>query len=332
MTRRATVIGCGGFGTAIALVLHENGHEVHMWGHNHDNVERMVADRVNERYLPDVALPEDLDITSNAEEAIGGSRLIVSAVPTRFLRPVMDEFRDLMPSRVPIISLTKGIETDTLMRPSEVLEEYFPQNTVSVLTGPSHAEEVARRIPSSVVIADENRERARRLQKLVSTNRFRVYANTDPIGAELAGALKNVTAIAAGVCDGLGFGDNTKAALVTRGLVEMVRLAAKLGAKKETFAGLAGIGDLITTAFSKHGRNRWVGQRLGEGMPLDHILRETTKVAEGVETSKAVLTLARRHRVEMPIAREVFEVLFEDKNPGEALESLMSRSFKTENW
>jgi glycerol-3-phosphate dehydrogenase (NAD(P)+) len=244
----------------------------------------------------------------------------------------MEDFRELLGARVPIISVTKGIEPESLLRPTQILSEFFPENSISILSGPSHAEEVARRIPSSVVVADESRERAKRLQKYMNTTRFRVYANTDPLGVELAAALKNVIAIAAGICDGLGFGDNTKSALVTRGLVEIVRLASPLGAKKETFAGLAGVGDLITTAFSRHGRNRWVGQRLGEGLSIDQVLRETTKVAEGVETSRACLSLARKHRVEMPIAREVYEILFEGKDPRQALESLMSRSSKTETW
>ncbi|HMS16187.1 MAG TPA: NAD(P)H-dependent glycerol-3-phosphate dehydrogenase [Planctomycetota bacterium] len=332
MNRIVTVIGCGGFGTAIALVLRENGHEVRMWGHDKENVARMQRDHVNQRYLDDVPIPEDVLITTEPQEAVEHSRLVVSAVPTRHLRSVMESFRDQLSGRVPIISVTKGIEPETLLRPSQILEEFFPNHTISILSGPSHAEEVARRIPSSVVVADESRERAKRLQKFLNTSRFRVYANTDPVGVELAGALKNVIAIAAGICDGLGFGDNTKSALVTRGLVEIVRLATRLGAKKETFAGLAGVGDLITTSFSRHGRNRWVGQRLGEGIPIEQVLRETTKVAEGVETSRACLTLARRHRVEMPIAREVYEILFEGKNPREALESLMSRSSKTESW
>lgn len=332
MSRTITVIGCGGFGTAMALVLRENGHSVRMWGHDEANVERMNATRVNERYLEDVPLPGDILVTHDAALAAEDSRVAVSAVPTRHLRPVMEVFRDILPARAPIISLTKGIEPDTLKRPSEILGEFFPQHTVSVLTGPSHAEEVARRIPTSVVIADKSRERAKRLQKILNTSRFRVYANTDPVGAELAGALKNVIAIAAGICDGLGFGDNTKSALVTRGLVEIVRLAARMGARKETFAGLAGVGDLITTSFSRHGRNRRVGQRVGEGIPIDQVLRESTKVAEGVETSRACLALARRHRVEMPISREVYEILFEGKDPRSALESLMNRSSKTESW
>jgi glycerol-3-phosphate dehydrogenase (NAD(P)+) len=303
-----------------------------MWGHDPANVERMNRDHVNARYLDDVPIPEDLLITTDHAEAVEGTRLVVSAVPTRHIRSVMEDFRELLGARVPIISVTKGIEPESLLRPTQILSEFFPENSISILSGPSHAEEVARRIPSSVVVADESRERAKRLQKYMNTTRFRVYANTDPLGVELAAALKNVIAIAAGICDGLGFGDNTKSALVTRGLVEIVRLASRLGAKKETFAGLAGVGDLITTAFSRHGRNRWVGQRLGEGLSIDQVLRETTKVAEGVETSRACLSLARKHRVEMPIAREVYEILFEGKDPRQALESLMSRSSKTETW
>ncbi|MAG58731.1 MAG: glycerol-3-phosphate dehydrogenase [Planctomycetes bacterium] len=328
----ATVIGAGGWGTAVALLLHETGHEVRIWGHDPVNLERMGRERENAKYLKDVALPDDLILTTDHEAAVKSAKLIVSGVPTRHLREVMEPFRGLLPRDVPIVSLTKGIEVETLKRPSQVLREIFAGHAVGILSGPSHAEEVARRIPSSVVIAASGRERARQLQRRFTTERFRVYANVDPVGVELAGALKNVIAIAAGVCDGLGFGDNTKSALVTRGLVEMVRLGSKLGARKQTFAGLAGMGDLITTAFSPHGRNRHVGQRLGEGQPLDRILRETEKVAEGVYTTKAVMTLARRHRVDMPITLEVHDVLFEGKDAAAALQSLMTRSSKAESW
>jgi len=329
---RAVVIGAGGWGTALALVLMETGHEVSIWGNDAANVDRINRDRENTKYLKDVPLPPELVVTADREEAMHKARLVVSATPTRWLREVMMSFQGLLPARVPIVSVTKGIEVSTLKRPSQVLHQLFPRSTVSILSGPSHAEEVARRIPSSVVIASRTREIARRNQRRFTTERFRVYANTDPVGVELAGALKNVIAIAAGACDGLGFGDNTKSALVTRGIVEMVRLATKMGARKQTFAGLAGVGDLITTAFSPHGRNRHVGQRLGEGQPLERILRETEQVAEGIETTRAVIKLARKHRVDMPISREVSNILFHGKDAAEALQSLMTRSTKTEAW
>lgn len=329
---KIAVVGAGGWGTAVAMLLVENGHDVAMWGHDAANIERMRRDGVNAKYLKDVPLPASLKLTSDCQEAVHGARVLVSGIPTRWLRQTLEPFKPVVPARIPIVSLTKGIEPDTLKRPTQIIREVLPQRAVAILSGPSHAEEVARRIPSSVVVGASARDLARRMQRLFTTERFRVYANTDPLGVELGGALKNVIAIAAGVCDGLGFGDNTKSALVTRGLVEMVRLAAKLGARKQTFAGLAGMGDLITTSFSRHGRNRHVGERLGRGQPLERILRETQKVAEGVGTTQAVIKLARKVRVDMPIAREVHDMLFEGKDAQVALQSLMTRSSKTESW
>lgn len=332
MSPRVTVIGSGGWGTAVALVLLENGLEVTMWGHDKAYLGRMERDRENTKFLPGIPFPPELRLEGDAAAAVKGARVIVNGVPTAFLRSVFEDFRGLLPGRVPIVSLTKGIEVETLLRPSQVLREIFPGHPVAILSGPSHAEEVARRIPASVVLAARSATLAKRLQKQFTTERFRVYTNTDPVGVELGGALKNVIALAAGVCDGLGFGDNTKSALVARGLVEMSRLAVKMGARKQTFSGLAGLGDLITTAFSRHGRNRAVGEKLGQGIPLERILRETEKVAEGVHTTKAVMKLARKHAVEMPICREVHEILFAGKDPGEALASLMSRRARSEAW
>jgi len=329
---KVAVIGAGGWGTAVAMLLVENGHEVTMWGHDSANIERMQRTGENKKYLNDVPLPSNLALTADPEEAVQRAKVVVSGVPTRWLRETLLPFKGLIPKRAPFVSLTKGIEEETLLRPSQVIRATIPGHPSAILSGPSHAEEVARRIPSSVVIAASSRDLARRMQRLFSTERFRVYANTDPVGVELAGALKNVIAIAAGVCDGLGFGDNTKSALVTRGLVEMSRLSTKLGAKKQTFAGLAGMGDLITTAFSPHGRNRAVGEKLGQGQTLERIARGSAKVAEGVGTTRGAITLARKHRVEMPIALQVHDMLFADKDPQDALAQLMTRSSKTETW
>jgi len=314
------------------MVLVENGHKVTMWGHDAANIRRMERDRENAKYLPDVQLPSELELTSDQQATVSGARVVVSSVPTRWLEETLLPFKPFVVPTATVVSLTKGIAPEKLERPSQIIRRVLPRRPVAILSGPSHAEEVARRIPSSVVVAASARDLGRKMQRLFTTERFRVYANTDPLGVELGGALKNVIAIAAGVCDGLGFGDNTKSALVTRGLVEMVRLASKLGAKKQTFAGLAGMGDLITTAFSPHGRNRAVGQRLGEGQTLQRIMRETEKVAEGVGTTQAVMKLARKHRVDMPIAREVHDMLFEGKDAQKALRSLMTRSSKTESW
>lgn len=327
---KVTVVGDGGFGTAIALVLLEKQQDVTIWGRNPDYVAELKARRENVRYLKGVKLPKALKLTADPEEALAGAAVVVNAVPTQFVREIFGRVGAHVPARAQLLSLSKGIEVGTLLRPSQILFELLPKRAVAVLSGPSHAEEVARRFPASVVVAARSHPLARKFQNALATSRFRVYTNVDPAGVELAGALKNVVAIAAGVCDGLGFGDNAKAALVTRGLVEIARLAQKLGARRTTFSGLAGMGDLVTTAFSRHGRNRAVGEQLGKGRKLAEILGRMQMVAEGVETTRSVLALARRHRVDMPIAREVHEILFEDKSPLDALGSLMTRSIKTE--
>ncbi len=330
MSAKYAVIGNGGWGTAVGLLLLERGHPVTIWGHDADYVDVVRTKRENVKYLPGVSLPRDLVFTHDRDEALNKAAVIINAVPTQWVRGVFGDFQGVVRPKQLILSLSKGIEIGTLLRPSQVLRELFPRNTIAVLSGPSHAEEVARHSPASVVIATRSHPIARKLQNALTTPRFRVYTNVDPAGVELGGALKNVIAIAAGICDGLGFGDNTKAALVTRGLVEISRLARKMGAKPNTMQGLAGMGDLITSAFSRHGRNRFVGERLGKGVSLQKILGDMEMVAEGVPTTKSTLALARRHRVDMPIVREVYEILFEEKPPLEALTSLMTRSTKTE--
>lgn len=328
---RVAVIGNGGFGTAMALLLLENRFDVTIWGHDEDYVDRVREERENRRYLPGVLLPEGLQFTHSPEEALEDASLVVIAVPTAWLRETLEGFRGLLPRGAPLVSLVKGIEPRTLLRPSQVLREVFPGRPVAVISGPSHAEEVARRVPSSVVAAAASRDFTRRLQKAFGTPHFRVYSNPDPVGVELGGALKNVIAIAAGLVEGLGYGDNTKAALVTRGIVEMRRLAMRMGAKGSTFFGLAGIGDLITTSFSAHGRNRSVGLGLASGRSLQEVLDSMNGVSEGVNTARSVVTLARRHRVEMPICTEVHAILFEGKAPRDALRDLMTRSSKSED-
>jgi glycerol-3-phosphate dehydrogenase (NAD(P)+) len=327
---KIVVVGDGGFGTAIALVLHEKQHEVTLWGRNPEYVAEIAQRRENTRYLKGVKLPKSLRITHDEEAALAGATAVVNAVPTQFVREIFTRVGPYVPARAHLLSLSKGVEVKTLLRPSQILHELLPKRPIGVLSGPSHAEEVARRFPASVVVGARSHPLARKFQSMLTTARFRVYTNVDPAGVELAGALKNVIAIAAGVCDGLGFGDNAKSALVTRGLVEIARLAQKLGARRTTFSGLAGMGDLVTTAFSSHGRNRAVGEQLGKGRRIEEILGRMQMVAEGVETTRSALALARRHRVDMPIVREVHEILFEDKSPLDALTSLMTRSTKTE--
>jgi glycerol-3-phosphate dehydrogenase (NAD(P)+) len=330
MSERFAIVGAGGWGTAVGLVLLEAGHEVVLLGRDEEAMARMAATRENARYLPGVRLPDELRLTADAAAALSGADTVVNAVPTQWIRDVFTPLSGHIARGTRILSLSKGIEIRTLMRPSKVLQEVVRGCPVAVLSGPSHAEEVARRCPASVVIASKRGQLARKLQAALSTRRFRVYTNRDPVGVELAGALKNVIAIAAGIVDGLGFGDNTKAALLTRGLVEITRLAKKLGGRAATFTGLAGIGDLMTTSFSRHGRNRAVGERIGRGEPLESILAGMKMVAEGVPTTRAAVGLAKKHRVELPIVQEVHAILFENKPPLEALGSLMTRSVKGE--
>jgi glycerol-3-phosphate dehydrogenase (NAD(P)+) len=330
MTETFAIVGSGGWGTAVGLLLLEGGHDVVMLARTPAQAARMIATRENARYLPGVRLPDALRIVTDPGEAIAGAGTIVNAVPTQWVRGVFEPLRPLIKPRQRVLSLSKGVEIATLMRPSQVLRQLLPRSGIAVLSGPSHAEEVARFYPASVVIASKSPVLARRLQQALTTARFRVYTNPDPVGVELAGALKNVIAIAAGIVDGLGFGDNTKAALVTRGLVEITRLAKTMGAKASTFTGLAGVGDLITTAFSRHGRNRAVGEKIGRGIPVETVLGSMEMVAEGVPTAKAAVGLAKRYRVDMPITREVHAILFEGKSPLDALTSLMARSVKDE--
>jgi glycerol-3-phosphate dehydrogenase (NAD(P)+) len=282
------------------------------------------------RLLPGVPIPKSVEITPSIELAADGADLFVAAIPTKFLRDTLSVIAGQVPPMVPVVSVAKGLEIGTLMRPSEIILDVLGPREVVALGGPSHAEEIARRMPASVVAACENSDVAKRVQSVFSTGRFRVYTNADIVGVELAGAIKNVIAIAAGICDGLGFGDNAKSALVTRGLVEMTRFGTALGANAETFSGLAGIGDLMTTCFSRYSRNRHVGECLGRGQTLDHIVAEMNGVAEGVTTTRGVFDLAGKKGIEMPITAEVYAVLFEGKSPAETTAALMLRPPKDE--
>jgi glycerol-3-phosphate dehydrogenase (NAD(P)+) len=327
---RITVIGNGGWGTALALVLVGNGHRVRLWGAFSDSIALMRRERENIEFLPGIPLPEDLELHDDAARALEGCDLWINAIPTKYIRDVMERLRGVIPTGVPFVSVSKGIENRSLLRASQVVTDVIGRRELAVLSGPSHAEEVARGLPTSVVVASRGEKLARRVQRLFQSERFRVYTNTDFVGVELGGALKNVIAIAAGICDGLGFGDNTKSALVTRGLVEIARLGVALGARKSTFSGLAGIGDLITTCFSRHGRNRAVGEAIGSGATLDDVLGRMRMVAEGVWTTRSVVEVARERSVEMPIADQVHRVLFRGKSPDRAVGDLMRRAMKSE--
>ncbi len=325
-----TVIGTGGWGTALAVLLHGNGQKVSLWGRLEEEVAPILAHRENKTFLPGVKIPAEIFVTLDASAALRKAEMIVLAVPSHGVRPICRQLRDFVPADVPLISVVKGVETETGARMSEVITAELETERVIVLSGPSHAEEVGRGIPTAVVVASADIDLAVSVQRTFMNERFRIYTHDDVVGVELGGALKNVIAIAAGACDGIGFGDNTKAALCTRGLTEMARLATALGARRETLFGLSGVGDLIVTAFSKHSRNRGFGERLGKGETAEQIAASTQAVAEGVKTAKAAWQLARRHRVEVPITREVYAILYEGKPPKQAVRDLMTRDAKPE--
>ncbi|MBI1853002.1 MAG: NAD(P)-dependent glycerol-3-phosphate dehydrogenase [Planctomycetes bacterium] len=329
--KRIAVIGDGGWGTALALLLDAKGHRVRIWGAFPEYLSDMRRRRENVKFLKGVALSPSIELIPDPADAVADADLVVSAVPTRFLRNVLVRFEPILDAGVPIVSVTKGIEEGTLRRPSQIIHEVLGRRPVAVLSGPSHAEEVARGLPASVVVASSDESIALAAQQAFMADRFRVYTHDDLVGIELGGALKNVIALAAGICDGLGFGDNAKAALLTRGIVEIARLGAALGARKGTFHGLSGMGDLITTCISPHGRNRSVGIAIGRGQSLEGILAGMEMVAEGVFTTRAARTLSKRYGVEMPITEEVYRVLFKRKSPARAVRDLMKRGRKPES-
>jgi glycerol-3-phosphate dehydrogenase (NAD(P)+) len=324
------VIGTGGWGTALAVLLHGNGHKVALWGRLSEEVEPILAARENGAFLPGVKIPKEILVTLDAGSALRGAELVVLAVPSHGMRPICEQLKPFLPSGVPLINVAKGIENETGARMSEVIAKVLNTDRIIVLSGPSHAEEVVRGIPTAVVVAAKDPALATTAQKVFMNERFRIYTHDDVIGVELGGALKNIIAIAAGACDGIGFGDNTKAALCTRGLAEMTRLGVALGASRETFFGLSGVGDLIVTAFSRHSRNRGFGERLGKGETPEHIAASTQMVAEGVRTAKSAWQVARRMRVDVPITTQVYAILYECKATKQAVRDLMTRQAKPE--
>ena len=326
---KATVIGDGGWGTALAMVLERNGHDVTVWGPFPDYLEEIKRLDENVTYLPGVKVPAAIEWTDDREAAVKNADLVVLVVPSRFYKPVVESFKPFISAETLIVSATKGLDEETHERMSEVAEEILGRS-VAVLSGPSHAEEVARGIPCAVAIAAADHAVAERIQQFFVNDTFRVYTLDDVIGVELGGALKNVVAIAAGMGDGMGFGDNSKAALMTRGLAEISRLGVALGAKPETFAGLSGIGDLMVTCMSRHSRNRGVGERLGKGETLDDIMASMKMVAEGVWNCQAAKELADELGVPVPITEQVNAVVHEGKDPRKAVMDLMSRAPKPE--
>lgn len=328
---RVAVLGAGGWGTALALVLAENpDHSVRLWAARPDHAKTLIETRENASYLPGIPIPEAIRLTTDIGEAVADVDLLLEAIPTIYLRPTIARVAGRLPSGVPIISVTKGIEVATFRRPTEILAELIGPRPLAVLSGPSHAEEVARHLPTTVVVASDDESLARRAQACFTTDRFRTYTNRDVVGVELAGALKNVIGIAAGICEGLRFGDNARAALLTRGLAEMTRFGLAHGAQAMTFAGLAGMGDLITTCMSQHGRNRAVGLRLARGEKPADILASMAMVAEGVFTARSVHERAAQLGMPMPISTEVFRVWYEGKDPYKAVHDLMIREPKSE--
>jgi glycerol-3-phosphate dehydrogenase (NAD(P)+) len=331
MPARFAVLGDGAWGTAIALHLAQNPeNRVCLWSAFEENARILREKRENVRLLPGVPISEAVELTTDIQQALGSAELGIVAIPTVYLRKTLQRMIGNWPKELPALSLAKGLENDTFERPTQILQEVLGIESVAVLSGPSHAEEVSRGKPTSVVVACADEELAIRIQHIFTTDRFRTYTNLDVIGVELAGALKNVIGIAAGIGDGLSFGDNAKSALLTRGLVEMARLGVAMGAEHSTFFGLAGLGDLITTCVSPHGRNRRVGERLGRGEKLADILNSTRMVAEGVYTARSVHFRAKAMGIDLPIMEQVYRVLYEDKPALEAVNSLMVRQPKKE--
>ena len=327
---KIAVIGDGGWGTANALLLSGYGHDVTLWGAFPEYIEEMRATRRNDKFLKGVALPESLKLTSDRAEAVRGAEIVVLAPPSKFFASVMEGFKGLVTDSQLVVSLTKGLCETSHRRMTELAKSILGIADVVALAGPTHAEEVSRGIPTTIVAACEDEEKAKLVQKVWSGPLFRVYTSTDPVGVEIGGAVKNVIAIAVGCSDGMGFGDNTRAALITRGLAEMKRFVLAYGGKPETLSGLAGIGDLIVTCTSVHSRNHSVGERLGKGERIEDILASMQMVAEGVWNSKVIHEFASSLGVEMPICDLVYSLCYEGYDAKKAVEAMMTRELKSE--
>lgn len=330
---KITVLGAGSWGTALAMVLANNKHDCLIWSHREEQATEINKEHTNKKYLPETTLPTNLRATSDFQKAIQHATSIVIAVPTKAIREVCQNMIPLLDEKKLFVHVSKGIEPDSLKRISEMIEEELPTEVIEaivVLSGPSHAEEVVLQHPTTITAASENMIAAEKVQDMFMNNYFRVYTNDDVIGVEIGAALKNVIALAAGIVDGLGYGDNAKAALITRGLAEISRLGISLGAQAYTFSGLTGMGDLIVTCTSVHSRNWRAGNMLGKGSTLETVLEEMGMVVEGVRTTKAAHQLATKHNVDMPITAALYSVLFEHVNPKEAVDILMHRTKKHE--
>ncbi len=325
------VVGAGSWGTALALVLEKNGHEVTLWSSRESKAAELKSSRENKEKLPGVPIPESIEITANIEETVKDKELVVLGVPSLYIRSTSAKMAPYVQDGQIIVNVSKGIEESTLYTMTEVIADEIANADVAVLSGPSHAEEVSRYIPTTVVAGAKSRKTAERVQNIFMNEAFRVYTSPDMLGIEIGGALKNVIALAAGITDGLGYGDNTKAALITRGIAEINRLGVAMGGYQETFNGLAGTGDLIVTCASRHSRNRKAGYLIGKGYTMQEAMDEVKMVVEGVFSAKAALKLAEKYYVRLPIIEQVNEVLFNDKPAAEAARDLMLRDKKIEN-
>lgn len=326
-----SILGAGSWGTALAILLENNGHQVQVWSALEEEVRMLSETHEHSAKLPGVKIPETIAFTGDLEGSVRGRDILILAVPSPFTRDTAHKIKDLVGQGQMIVNVAKGVEEKTLMTLSEIIEEEIPQADVAVLSGPSHAEEVGRRIPTTCVVSARTRKTAEYLQSVFMSPVFRVYTTPDMLGVELGAALKNVIALAAGTADGLGYGDNTKAALITRGVAEVCRLGVRMGAKMETFYGLSGMGDLIVTCASQHSRNRKAGFLIGQGKTMEEAMEEVKMVVEGVYSAKAAKGLSERYDVEMPIVTEVCKVLFEGKPAADAVNDLMLRDKKVES-
>lgn len=330
---KVAVIGAGGWGTTLANVLAQNGIMVALWARRPELAEEINTCRENKDYLPGVKVSDNVNVSSDIEQVVHNSECVVMVVPSHSMCAIARQVARYIKEDAIIISASKGLETDSFRRMSQVLEEELPSRfckNIAVLSGPSHAEEVSKELPTAVVAASVKRQVAERVQDIFMNNYFRVYTNPDVVGVEIGGALKNVIAICSGISDGLGFGDNTRAALMTRGIVEITRLGIRLGAKPATFGGLSGIGDLIVTCGSVYSRNRRAGMEIGRGKTVKQVLESTKMVIEGINTTKAAFLLAKKLNIEMPITEQAYAVLFQNKNPLDAVSTLMRRQGKHE--
>lgn len=325
MNEKIGVLGGGSWGTALAILLGKKGYDVDMWLRNKQQCDVINKSRENTRYLPGIIIPNNVNIINDIEKTIIGKDVIVLAVPTHAIRNTLIDIKDIIKDNQVIVNVAKGIENDSLCRVSEIVKEVVPQVEYAILSGPSHAEEVAKDIPTAIVAAAEKKKVAQLVQDVFMSPKFRVYTTPDVVGVELGGALKNVIALGAGISDGLGYGDNTKAALINRGIFEIARLGKEMGADEMSFAGLSGIGDLIVTCTSMHSRNRRAGIKIGEGMSMEEAVESIGMVVEGIKTTKSAYELSKKMNIHMPIIEAIYGVLYEDKDVKNAVIDLMLR-------